>query len=747
MTELRKELYDFYLNKCDKLSENFQRKIYGILDGIDTSGMNGYERKTLQYKTIAEHCEPVFFENSPFYFEMGTLAAVCDGCGEIRGHKHAGNWNWERSYHLFEEKDTVLFRQLTKQAGNLLYLICGPYADTRQHFIFNMKPVFAHGLRGIYEEAQKQLADATGEEADFLKASMQGLLCLKQISERFAQRATERLKSTKNELFRANLERIADSASKCPWEKPASFYEALNALGFCRLVCGSLEGVGYNTFGRVDVELLPFYENDIKSGVLTRDEAFELIRDFLLMWDCRYDHDMPMVGYADHELENTYVLGGCDSEGKCVWNDLTEMFIRATREEKIIFPKIKIRYSANSPKEYLDAVDEDVIHSTSVIIYENDDAIIPALTANGASLEDARDYIVTGCWGLSTNGNIMDDHGNYVNLLKAFEYSIHNRTDKMEECELYLKPIDEAKSFDEVYNITLENFNILFKERNRMTLLGKPTWHEADPLPMTSSTMVGCLEKRKDLTNGGCKYTDEHYQLVGLPNIVDSLLAIKTLCFDKKEVTLNEMLAAVRANWVGYERLRLKVLKCPFWGDGTRESSELAQRLNSDMFDCLSRLKTLWEGGKIFLGHLTYTEIRFWAEQTLATPDGRHNGEYFSQGLTPSRLHYIDSVTRVINSLKYLDNKLLAGNTVVNIILPITNITLDTCEAFLRATAKSAMMSLQLNCVSKEDLLDAQIHPEEHKDLIVRVCGFSARFTSLSEGWQAEVLSRNFYEN
>ena len=517
-------------------------------------------------------------------------------------------------------------------------------------------------------------------------------------------------------------------------------------LAFIRTTVGALEGIGYNTFGRPDVELYPFYAKDLSEGRLTKEEAYDLVQAFLLTWDYHYDHDMKMTGYADHELENTYTLGGCDAEGNPVWNELTAMFLKATSEHKIIFPKIKVRFSANSPKEYLDAADFDVIHGTSSILYQNDDTDIPALVRSGISLEDARDYLITGCWGMMPYGNHMDDHGNYVNLLKAFEFSIHNRQDKMEECKLHFLLIDDAKSFEDVYRITLENCRILFKERNRMTLQGKPIWNAIDPLPLTSSSMVGCLESRKDLTEGGCKYHDEHYQLVGFPNIIDSLLTIKKLCFDEKKYTLEQLLAAVRGNWEGHEDIRRAALACPCWGDESEESCALARRFNTDLFNALLELKTLWKGGSVRMGHLTYTEIRFWAEETLATPDGRHNGEYFSQGLTPSRLHRIDSVTSVVNSLAALDGSELAGNTVVNIILPSNRMTLDNCAGFLQACAHSAMGSLQLNCTTKEELLDAQIHPENHRDLIVRVCGFSARFTSLSPEWQKEVLSRNFYD-
>ena len=192
--------------------------------------------------------------------------------------------------------------------------------------------------------------------------------------------------------------------------------------------------------------------------------------------------------------------------------------------------------------------------------------------------------------------------------------------------------------------------------------------------------------------------------------------------------------------------MRHAAIHCPCWGDESEESCALARRFNTDLYEALQGLQTLWPGGHVQLGHLTYTEIRFWAEKTLATPDGRRNGDYFAQGLTPSRLHRIESVTAVVNSLAALDGSQMAGNSVVNIIFPSNRMTLGNCAAFLRACAHSAMGSLQLNCVTKEELLDAQAHPENHRDLIVRVCGFSARFTSLSPEWQKEVLTRNFYD-
>jgi formate C-acetyltransferase len=190
--------------------------------------------------------------------------------------------------------------------------------------------------------------------------------------------------------------------------------------------------------------------------------------------------------------------------------------------------------------------------------------------------------------------------------------------------------------------------------------------------------------------------------------------------------------------------MRLAATRCHGWGDANEDSCALANRLNNDLFAIFQK-KVGTYGGKVHMGHLTYTEIRFWGEATLATPDGRKNGEYFAQGLTPSRLKRIPCVNDVINSLACLDPSTMAANSVVNIILP-PKIPLDRCVAFLRACAGTAMQALQLNCTSREELLDAQKHPEKYPDLIVRVTGFSAKFTSLSREWQNEVITRNFYE-
>lgn len=747
---LRQELRAFYWNDNNaEPARAFANKCFAILDRAVTPDMSVSAQKQLQQQVILEQFTPVLFPHLPFYCETGTMTSLCDGSRRAKGSNfiHAGGWVYQRNEDRFRTQDLQLWDKLLAQKSELLYLIPGgPYNDVTQHFNFNNRPILKGGLRSLYQQAQQALPSAqNAEETEFLQAVMDSMLQLKQAANKFSSAAEQMLTATQDTEERANLSYIRDTAKRIPWEAPKTFCEALCALAFMRKLLGALEGIGPNTFGRLDVDLYPFYENDLREGRLTPDSAYDLICKFLLLWDCHYDHAMPMVSYADHELENTYTLGGCDVHGVPVYNDLTRMFLQATRDETIIFPKIKCRFSANSPKEYLDEINKAVIRGNASILFQNDDATIPAIVRSGRPVDEARDYMVSGCWGMASYGTEKFDHACYLNLLKPFEFAVHRLYEKMEKVSLTFETYDDADSFQTFYDITLRNCQKLLAERIAVTRKGAHVWHTVDSLPIFSATMEGWLDRKRDFTYAGGKYRDDYLLCFGLPNLVDSLMAVKSLVYDQKKYTLEQYLTAVRSNWVGQEHMRAEAIRCSGWGDGQAESSTLAARLHNDLYTYAQSLEGTY-GGKVHLGHLTYTEIRWWGEKTLATPDGRRSGDYFSQGLTPSRLKRISSVTDVIRSMQALDASTMAANSVVNIILPSDKITLDSCEGFLRAVAGSAVMCLQLNCTTREQLLDAQKHPEKYPELIVRVCGFSARFTSLSPEWQQEILTRNFYE-
>lgn len=525
--EMRQELRDYYLKVADDRSMKFLDECTKKLDSLYKEDMSAYDMKILQYHTITDMFEPVLFYNSPFYYETGTMCAQCDGAREWRwGLKHAGGWTYWKNYHIFQDQDPQLWEIRQKQCEEIMYTI-NVYNDVSQHFVFNHRPILEKGLVGVYNDALKALEGAhTDEEKEFLTAMCEGLLSVKRIGEKFSEKAKLMIETAPDAASRENLEKIADTAARVPWQRPESFYEALCTLAFMRKAIGSLEGIGINSFGRLDVDLYQFYKRDVQSGVLTYERAYDLVCKFLITWDMHYDHDMQFVYYSDHELENTYELGGCDAGGNEVYNEITKMFLVANYEERIIFPKIKCRFSGKSPKEYLDLVNKPILNGTTTILYQNDDATIPALIRAGRTHDEAVDYIISGCWDVNCLG-VEKIPAGYVNILKAFEFSLHNRTDKMEKVGMYFKPIEGAESFEEVYRITCENIMTLLEARADITRRGGRVWHKVDPVPIFSSTLKSCMEKRLDYTAGGAKYCDDGYKLCGFVNIVDSLLAIR----------------------------------------------------------------------------------------------------------------------------------------------------------------------------------------------------------------------------
>ena len=742
---LKNELYAFYLNGDDARAKAFADKCFSIMDAKFVDGMSILEQKMLQYDVIADEFEPIIFAHSPFFYETGVLTSLSDGARTAKNHSflQANGWVYNRNKSVFFE-DEALWQKRDAMHKEKLFLICGPYNDASQHVNINPRPFLTIGASGIYEKAQNELKNAkNNDEKEFLNAVCHGMTTMKRIAEKFAKRAEQMISAQTEPECIENLKLISNTAKRVPWQPPKTFYEALATLAFLRTVVGSLEGVGPNTFGRIDKDLISFYRKDVENNVLSYEKAYDLVSKFLLTWDCHYTHDIIFSGYADHELENTYTLGGLDDDGNVLYNEVTKLFLISTRENDIIFPKIKCRFNSNSPKEYLNEINKSIVNGTSTVLLQNDEASILALKNAGKTEKEARDYIVTGCWGFATNQEKYD-HGSYVNMIKPFEFAVHKMSEKCEKTGLNLEFFDDCETFEDLYQRVVRNCEKLIEARLNITKKGGLNFHKVDQFPIFSATLENCIEKHADYTLNGAKYRDDHLLIFGLPNIVDSLLAIKTLVFDKKKYTLQQYLEAVRNNWENNEQMRIEAMKCSGWGDGSEESCALASRFNNDLYT-ICRNQTGTYGGKVHMGHLTYTEILWWGKLTKATPDGRRDGEYFSQGLTPSRLKKIPCVNDVIRSMESLDASTMGANSVLNVILP-GGLSLDRCEAFLRAVAKSSVQSLQLNCVSKQDLLDAQIHPEKYPHLIVRVTGFSAKFTSLSKEWQQEVISRNFYE-
>lgn len=689
------------------------------------------------YDLIAGYFQPVIFRHSPFYAELGG-----NGGWNQSG---PGRWLLDHNYHLFPEADPVAWQRFREQGSGVqrYFLCCGPYFDA-SHNSPPLSNILNKGFKGIYEEALAALTKCqTPEETEFVECAIKGLLSVKQILELYAETAGVRLNTVKGEEHRF-MTMIAEHAGNAPWNPPETFYEGLNALWFVREIMGEMDGLMTNSLGRPDYLLIDLYRRDLDAGRITREEAYDLICRFLLHGDCLYDRDVTVTGYGDHENEIVFTLGGCDRNGNEVFNELTRMFLQAHRELNLIYPKPHCRFSAHSDPEYLKLIAEDILSGRGVYSLLNDDCIVAALQKDGKTLEDAREYSCTGCWDLVVDSREDNAGGNYFSLARIMEATIHDDDETIRRAGVTMRRIDDAGNFDEVYDVVLKN--TLGVLRGMMEMEGKygQLWSKAAPGPLNSACSLDCLEKRKDFTAGGQRYNPHAVSLCFFANFLDSLLAIKTLCFERNLCTLPELLTAVRHNWAGAEELRQQVLRAPHWGDSSPETSELARRLFEDIYGATRDIRNE-RGGYYQLGFWIYREFRLWGEKMKALPDGRYDGDYLAQSLNPSHFRNDQDVTTVLQSLSRIDLTKCAGNSVVNLVLDKTGMTTEVIDALLRGFACLNLQLLQLNCTSREELLDAQKHPEQHQNLIVRICGFSAKFTALSREWQNEVIARRKY--
>lgn len=710
------------------------------------------ELKAMMYRRIAEYFTPHLFAHSPFYFATGLMPADWECVRE-----NPGCFLQDRAMRLPPPAPDSLkrYRKIFATGIGFAELV------DRWHFCPGYSNILEAGYAGILEAVRRRrLTAANRVEAEFLDTAEAGLLAMKSCADKFAAEARRLLAEKAPGYRREFLQMIAAAAAHTPWQPPRNFHEGLAALCFIREVQNCFDGIHLDILGHPDRMLLPLYRADLAAGHLTPAEADDLIRRFLVISDCKHDpHERFEEGTAGMlsgendparrplfvvgELNATLTLGGCDDRGEVLYNDLTKSFLRIHREENLIYPKLLCRYRSDSPPEYLQELNRDYQASRSVAALVNDEAIIPAQVAAGKRLEDARRYQVGGCWEVTLEG--CEDSSSvttYFNLGKVVDLSIN----LPEEFAGELQVLDGAADFEEVYRRIMKNFVRIMDIRCRAIAENGPALLQGNPAPLFSASLAGCVEKATDFSAGGARYNPHGNPCFAFANLADSLLAIDQLCF-KDGVPLSRLLTAVRGNWAGEEALRQQALHAPpHWGDNTPASNALAARLYADIAGYGGSYPNE-RGGPWQCAFYVYRLLIQQSAMTAATPDGRRQGDCLAQGITPSRMHRGDAVTDVLNALGQLDCRLAPGNRVLDLNLPLGGISAENLEALERAAAKLGVGMLQLNCVNLDMLRDAQRHPERYPDLIVRLYGYSARFTLLPRQWQDEFIGRTLYRS
>ena len=728
MDELRRELRAYYsgrsFRKLEKTSNPFLSEMESWAETHPTA--SALELKTAQYEIIAERFVPVVFRNTPFFSEMGVRIAEYDGIG-----MGPGAWLMNRNARIWNDENPEIFRIHREFSRAGFHISYGPFVDP-DHHCFPSSAVLRMGLEYFCHEYGKN-------HDEFSVMVCRTLSAVRKIAEKFADAAEKTVPETERQ--RINLDRIAAAARRVPWNPATTFYEGLCVLWFLHEVCASIDGIGMSVLGRPDHLLGELYEKDIASGALSREDAYDLICRFMVHTDCKLDPDRPLSEQFNRgEQGDTLILGGCDEKGLECCNELTRLFLRAHRELKLIYPKIHFRYSARTAPEFMREACADFMNGRSTVSFLNDDILIPAQLKAGKQLEDVRNYVAGGCWEVIVEGCEHSQGANcYLNLARILDFSIHDDPETEGKIGMAFRKLEGKENFEQIYRLVMENVAETILRLCDRIRIGSGPWSRINPSPFFSAALKDCLERRRDYSDGGARYAPHGLPLANLAVLIDSFSAIRHLCFETKIATLPELLQAVRADWQGFELLREAALSSPRFGKA-EECTELAARVLGDIAEILSRYNAEHREIRFQPGIYNYRDIIDWADSTRATPDGRRKGDFLAQGMTPQRSSRALDAAGILRMVRALPLEQFPANSVLTLTLQRRGMTAEKLAAVVKCFSGGM---LQLNCLDRSELLDAMEHPERHRELVVRLYGYSARFVSLDGKMQEEFVSRS----
>lgn len=619
----------------------------------------------------------------------------------------------------------------TQEVMNLFYLKSVDNLSTMewQHATGDYTKVLNNGIVGIIQDIEKSLATHNkAEEIEFLKGLKEVANAMIGWTEKCSAKVLEFSKTVKEAEHRANLEKLSEAILNVPKNKPSNFYEAVLSI----YVCFSLDP---DSVGTLDRYLTPFYENDIKSGAITKDKAKEYLQELFLMLQAKTS----LSGNFTRGGESHFCIGGYLPNGEDGFNEVSELIVEGLLELPIHCPEITLRWTKKTPREVLKFVmDCERKDEFKRFAFTNDEKRIKCYTEIcGFPFERAVNYTMVGCNEPAFLGAITGSNSK-GNIVRCVETVFHEKSESIKKVE----------SFDEFYEVfekeMFSDIDKIYEYDDKYNLA------RAKDISYVSNLIFNdCIENAKSLTQGGGDVVIASPMLLGITNVIDSLIAVKQFVFDSKAITMSELINAVQLNWNGYEELRRMILKTgKFFGNDDETSNYVAGRVYTSFYNHLKNKKNIF-GYQWLIGDLLgYNEHHKWfGEKTKATPDGRYDGDLIKFGIGQSEGKDREGLTALLNSVAKLDPYgISCGSTVTNISLDKQLIknddyfekVVDMFEAYF----KNGGVHFQLTYVSKADLLAAQKVPEKYNSLRVRVTGFSDYFVNLRESIQNDIIER-----
>ncbi|TAL35410.1 MAG: formate acetyltransferase [Spirochaetes bacterium] len=748
-------------------------------------------RKAHAYKHLMEHKEPIIAEDSLL---AGTTTSKQVGCvvypegsggliwNELLTIPHRTHNPFAISAHTREllHRDVFPywahrnFREWVRDKyGNPLcqrmderYALYFNWKQaTISHTIPDFPKILAKGTSGVIAEIKGALKKKNlgADTKAVLQAMVLTLEGLASYSKNLSARAARDAAAEKDPARKKELAGLAQACARVV-EKPArTLYEAMNAV-WITWIALHMESMNAGlSLGRLDQWLQPYFDADMKKikGRAAREDyirrAIELIGDFFMR--CT-DHfpltpDLANFYFGGSSSDQALTLGGMTPQGRDAVNDMTYIFLKVTEMLSIRDPNVNARYAPGVNSDaYLKRLCEVNLITAATPSMHNDDAIIASLSKLGWAKADIRNWSATGCVEPTLSGkHIGHTNMQMMNMVAALEMAMCNGRHPLTDWKLGpdTGAVEDGAfaSFDQFFASFTRQFAFLIDKSIEYNHMLAEAHQYLRPTPLLSSLIDGCIRKGRDVTKGGATYNSSGTAIIGLADVTDSLMVIKKLVFDEKKISFAELKKAVDTDFRDNPGLLAMVRrKVPLFGSGSDEAVAMANRVAKWAHDYYASIPH-YRGGTYNTGFWSMSNHVAFGTLTGALPSGRLSGKPFTPGLTPqpfaskSLLDNIRDVARLdpVN----LNNNIAFNVKVVPAATDTHGKTVDDMFSYVKTYFGLGGMQMQMNVVTSAMLRDAMAHPENYRNLIVRISGYNAYFVTLNRDMQMELIERAEY--
>ena len=575
-------------------------------------------------------------------------------------------------------------------------------------------------------------------------------------AERHAQLAEQMAQEESDPQRKRELEKIADVCHWVPAHAPRDLWEAIQMYWFVHLgTVTELNGWDSMNPGHIDQHLFPFYQKGIEDGTLTREQAKELISCLWIKFNNQPAPPKVGVTALESGTYNDFTninIGGVDREGHSAANEISYMILEIQEELHELQPGLSIHISEQTPDDFLLAGIRVIRQGHGYPSVFNPDTYVREMTRAGKTLEDAREGGCSGCIEVGAFGKEAYLLTGYLNTPKILEITLNNGIDPETGKRLGLETGDprEFKSFEQLYDAWHKQMTYFVNLKLSVNNYIERMFSLYAPATFLSLFIDDCIEKGKDYYSGGARYNTTYIQCTGLGTITDCFTTLKKHVFEDGRYTMDQILSACENNWQGEEIMRQYIRNhTPFFGNDDEYADAIAVRVYEDLVKAIEGRPNT-RGGETHLNMLSTTCHNYFGSVCGATPNGRFAHFAISDGTSPSHGSDTHGPTAVIKSLGKLDQT-KSGGTLLNVRFVPAMLKreedMKKLGSLIRTYFKFGGHHIQFNIVDTQTLLDAQQHPDQYRDLLVRVAGYSDYFNDMTEQLQNEIIARTENED